>query len=191
MVTGFGTPAYKMILQCNLFHPHYFLPLIVNISSVLKFASQLKLNADSKPSNHIKSLQIFFFYPPQTTLGWHAFEQTKSDFSLLIFRAFGQMWSEKFIPFSSSVGSFFPNSSPPSGSLEVLESRKVLVHCTEIQKRLLNCERKFAFQRHWKSQSPTLLQQQRENICIFCPLCLSAVTEWKTLYLLSVPFIPP
>lgn len=58
----------------------------------------------------------------------------------------------------------------------------MLVHCAEIQKRLLNCERKFAFQRHWKSYSPTLLQQQRENICIFCPLCLSAVTEWKTLH---------
>lgn len=39
------------------------------------------------------------------------------------------MQSEKFIPFSSSVGSFFPNFSHPSGSLEVLESRKVLVHC--------------------------------------------------------------
>lgn len=73
-----------------------------------------------------------------------------SDFTLLLFRAFGWIQSEKFIPFSSSVGSFFPKSSHPSGSLEVLESRKVLVHCAEIQKRLLNCDRKFAFQRQLK-----------------------------------------
>lgn len=41
-----------------------FFPLIVNTPSLLKSASQLKLNTDSKPPNHFG---LFFSYTPPTT----------------------------------------------------------------------------------------------------------------------------
>ena len=72
-------------LLSNLPFLLFFLPLIVNIPSLLKLASQLKLNTDSEPSNRSGG---FFLLTPHQQLGWHAFEQTKSDFTLLVFRAF-------------------------------------------------------------------------------------------------------
>lgn len=115
--------------------------------SLLKSASQLKLNTDSKPSNHIG---LFSSYTPPTT-GVACIWTNQKWFHSSSFQSFLAKCRVRNSYLFQTVWVLFPSSSHPSGSLEVLESRKVLVHCAEIQKRLLNCERKFAFQRHRRS----------------------------------------
>lgn len=92
-------------LLSNLPSLLFFLPLIVNIPSLLKLASQLKLNTDSEPSNHFG---VFFLLTPHQQLGWHAFEQTKSDFTLLVFRAFWLNAEWEIHTFFKQCGFFFP-----------------------------------------------------------------------------------
>lgn len=56
-------------LLSNLPSLLFFLPLIVNIPSLLKLASQLKLNTDSEPSNHFGV--FFFLHPTNNWDGMH------------------------------------------------------------------------------------------------------------------------
>lgn len=124
-----------------------FLPLIVNTPSLLKSASQLKLNTDSQLPN---CFGLFSSYTPPTT-GMACIWTNQKWFHSSSFQSFLAKCRVRNSYLFQTVWVLFPSSSHPSGSLEVLESRKVLVHCAEIQKRLLNCERKFAFQRHGRS----------------------------------------
>lgn len=55
-----------------------------------------------------KSLWSVFLLTPHQQLGWHAFEQTKSDFALLVFRAFWLNAEWEIHTFFKQCGFFFP-----------------------------------------------------------------------------------
>lgn len=141
----------------------------------------------------VESLWRFFSsYTPPTT-GMACIWTNQKWFHSSSFQSFLAKCRVRNSYLFQTVWVLFPSSSHPSGSLEVLESRKVLVHCAEIQKRLLNCERKFAFQTHWRSQSTTLRGEAQTSVCLsFLSLRRlenPVALERKTLYALCLSYL--